>query len=123
MTDYPKGIKFPFRVQPAGGIGLVSGADKITSNLHALVLTFVNERLIVKNVGTIGYMAVLRSANLAGLIQSLVVEAITKFEKRATGIVVSVVPKEIKGEQHIVADVKYKFTLSGEPVNTSIQLT
>jgi hypothetical protein len=123
MADYPKGIKFPFRVQPAGGIGLVSEADKITSNLHALILTFVNERLIMKNVGTVGYMAVMRNTSMAGLIRSLVVEAITTYEKRATRLSVRIVPKEIRGEQHIFADVSYVFSLSGEPKNTSIQLT
>lgn len=123
MADYPKGIKFPFRVQPAGGIGLVSEADKVTSNLHALVLTFVNERLIMKKVGTIGYMAVMRNPSMAGLIRSLVVEAITTYEKRATRLSVSVVPKEVRGEQHVFADVSYVFSLSGEPKDTSIQLT
>jgi len=123
MAGYPKGIKFPFRVQPAGGIGLVGEADKVTSNLHALVLTFVNERLIMKNVGTVGYMAVMRNTGMVGLIRSLVVEAITTYEKRATRLSVSVVSKEIHGEQHVFADISYVFSLSGEPKNTSIQLT
>jgi len=123
MVEYPKGIKFPFRIQPAGGIGLVSEAEKITSNLHALVLTFVNERLIMKNVGTIGYMAVMRNHSMIGLIRSLIIEAITTHEKRATRLSVRVVTKEIRGEQHVFADVSYVFSLSGEPKNTSIQLT
>lgn len=123
MTEYPKGIKFPFRIQPAGGIGLVSGADKITTNLHALVLTYVNERLVYKDVGSIGYTAILRNRNMYGLIKNLVMEAVMKHEKRATELLVSIVPKEIQGIQHVFAEVSYVFSLSGEPKNASIQLT
>jgi hypothetical protein len=122
MIGYPNGIKFPFRVQPAGGIGLVSGADKISSNLSALVLSFVNERLIYKSVGTISYMAILRNANMVGLVRSLVTEAIIAYEKRATRLSVQVYPKEVDGKRHVLADVSFAFSLSGEPRNISIQL-
>lgn len=123
MSDYPQGINFPFRIQPAGGVGIVSAADKVASNLKALVLTHVHERLIYKDLGTVGYMAILRNASMRGLIKRLVEEAIIAHEKRAARVQVEVIPKEIRGVQHIFAQVSYVFTLSGEMVYSEIDLS
>jgi hypothetical protein len=120
--DYPQGIKFPFRIQPAGGVGLVNSGMKITSNLHALILTFVNERLIYKDVGTIGYMAVLRTNSMVGLLRHLIEEAITSFEPRAARVRVEVIPREESGTQRVYVKVSYVFTLSGEMVYSELRL-
>jgi hypothetical protein len=120
--DYPQGIKFPFRIQPAGGVGLVNSGMKITSNLHALILTFVNERLIYKDVGTIGYMAVLRANSMVGLLRHLIEEAITSFEPRAARVRVEVIPREESGTQRVYVKVSYVFTLSGEMVYSELRL-
>jgi hypothetical protein len=120
--DYPQGIKFPFRIQPAGGVGLVNSGMKITSNLHALILTFVNERLIYKDVGTVGYMAVLRTNSMVGLLRHLIEEAITSFEPRAARVRVEVIPREESGTQRVYVKVSYVFTLSGEMVYSELRL-
>ena len=67
-------------------------------------------------------MAILRNANMVGLVRSLVTEAIIAYEKRATRLSVQVYPKEVDGKRHVLADVSFAFSLSGEPRNISIQL-
>lgn len=83
MSDI-SGISFPFKFSNLGGVAAVSGEDKIKSNLRALVLSSVNERLIRKQVGSIGYSKVFRNITDIGdeIVETLVGEAIAKFERR-----------------------------------------
>lgn len=83
--ENPSGIKFPFRFAGAGGVRLSEGAEKVASNLEAIAKTAINERLIRKNSGTVGYTAVLRNADEISrrAIRDLVREAIVRHEPRA----------------------------------------
>lgn len=122
MADYPNGIKFPFRVQPAGGIGLVSGASKISSNLSSLVLTAIKERLIYKSIGTVGYSSVMRTASGMSLIKALVLEAISKYEPRVSNVRVNVTNKLIDGAQYVYISVNFVYKYSGEHYSFELNL-
>lgn len=51
--DDPKGIAFPFRIDPAtGGAAWSSGADKIRDDLRILLGTRLGERPMLRDFGT-----------------------------------------------------------------------
>jgi len=123
MTEYPNGIRFPFRFSAAGGVDMCGGGDKVMSNLKALVLSPVKERLIRK-VGTIGYQQVLRSSLglNSGAIESLVRDAILRFEPRAVGVQVKLRNEDIQGNHHAFIDVSFIFKYTGDPVKATIRI-
>lgn len=124
MAEYPNGIRFPFRFAAAGGVDTCGGGTKVMSNLKALVLTTVNERLIRK-VGTIGYQQVLRSSldSNSGAIESLVRDAVVQFEPRAVGVEVSLRSEDIRGDYYVFIDVSFVFKFTGDPVKATIQVS
>ena len=119
---FPSGINFPFRFSPAGGVGLIDAGSKVKANLKALILSATNERVIRKDVGTVGYRSVFRQAVRSGLLDSLVREAIQKFEPRAAKVTVSSTEKEVRGEMSVFVKVGYIFTLSGQPDTLTVEL-
>jgi len=118
MATYPSGIAFPFRFRASGGVAKVSAGQKISANLMALITSSVKERLIRKEVGTVGFHRVLRSAhNNTGLVESLVLEAITRFEPRAKDVQVNVFPQEYEeGEMRVYVEISFIFKYSSDPV-------
>lgn len=125
MTTYPSGISFPFRFVPAGGVGKDDNGDKVISNLKALVLSSVNERLVRKAVGTTGYTRLFRSAYGTTLdpIKQLIKQAIIKYEPRASGIIVNIRKEEESGDSRVIADVSFIFRNTGDPATLSLELT
>jgi hypothetical protein len=124
MTVYPSGIKFPFQFVAAGGVGKAEDGDKVMSNLKALILSRVNERLIRKGVGTIGYSRLFRSARGTTLepIKHLITQAIVKFEPRAAGITINFREDEGTDGFKVIADVSFIFKNTGDPVKMSLEL-
>jgi phage baseplate assembly protein W len=124
MTIYPSGIKFPFEFVAAGGVGKADNGDKVMSNLKALILSKINERLIRKNVGTIGYTRVFKSARATTLepIKHLIRQAIVKFEPRAAGITIDFRLQDDSEGSKVIADVAFIFKNTGEPVKMSLEL-
>lgn len=120
MADYPSGIALPFRFGTSGGVVGASGVDKLRTNLKAVVYTALQERLIRKTVGAIGYRQVFRNTGeadvswLAGLVKS----AIAKNEKRV--VVKRVALKKVDKELYI--DVQAVSKSSGDPVDVLVQL-
>jgi phage baseplate assembly protein W len=123
MADYPEGLSFPFRISPAGGFARVTGGKKINANLTALVKTAIKERLIRKQVGTVGYNAVFRTASTSGLIPALIKQAFSAWEPRAVNVSVTIFEKDVQGKHHVFAQVGYLFKLSGEPETVTVQLS
>ena len=125
MTVYPSGISFPFRFSPAGGVAKADDGDKVLSNLKALILSSINERLVRKSVGTIGYRRVFKSASVtaANPIKHLIKQAIVKFEPRASGVTVELRQEEERGDVRVIADVSFIFRNTGDPAKLSLELT
>ena len=126
MTTYPSGISFPFRFSDAGGVAKDDGADKVISNLKALVLSRVKSRLIRKEVGTIGYDRVLRSAYGTALspVKMLIADAIARYEPRALGVQIDIQQHEdLEQGMKVVADISFIFRNTGDPVTLSLDLT
>jgi hypothetical protein len=124
MSEYPSGIKFPFSVSDSGGITKVSGADKVASNLKALVLCDIRDRLIYKDIGVISYKAILRNMTdpFVVLFKKFVIEAITKYEPRAAGVTVTLFRKEDASGYYLTTEIKYMFKNSGEFATLSLEL-
>jgi len=126
MTVYPSGISFPFRFSAAGGVARDDDGDKVISNLKALVYSKVKSRLIRKNVGTIGYDRVLRSAYGTTLspIKTLIADAIATYEPRAVGLTIDIQQHEDLAEgMKVVAEISFIFRNTGDPVTLSLDLT
>jgi len=126
MTDYPSGIAFPFRFIAAGGVGKASGAEKIVSNLKALALSALRERLIRKGVGTIGYEQVMRSgiAERGPIIEGIIREAAVRYEPRALNLEVDVYEREDAQKQKAtIVKMSFIFKNTGDPVTMSLELT
>lgn len=125
MTTYPSGISFPFRFAPAGGVAKADNGDKVSDNLGALVLSAVKERLVRKNVGTIGYQRVLRSAATTASfpVKQLILEAMATYEPRAIGTTVDIHSYEVREGMKVIAEISFIFRNTGEPVTLSLELT
>lgn len=125
MTTYPSGISFPFRFAPAGGVAKSDAGTKVSNNLRALIFSAVKERLVRKNVGTIGYQRVMRNAAMtsSGLIKQLIIEAIAKYEPRAIGTTVNLYSYQDSDGMKVVADISFIFRNTGDPVTLSLELT
>lgn len=101
------------------------GADKVISNLKALVLSRVKSRLIRKEVGTIGYDRVLRSAYGTALspVKMLIADAIARYEPRALGVQIDIQQHEdLEQGMKVVADISFIFRNTGDPVTLSLDL-
>jgi len=124
MTIYPSGIKFPFTFVSAGGVGKADNGDKVLANLKALILSKINERLIRKSVGTIGYSRVFKSAHATTLepVKHLIRQAIVKFEPRAVGVTIDFRSQDDRAGSKVIADVAFIFKNTGEPVKMSLEL-
>lgn len=124
MTVYPGGIDFPFRFAPAGGVAKSDDGDKVVANLKALVLSKVNERLVRKAVGTIGYARLLRPAHKTTLepIKHLIKQAIAKYEPRAAAVTVDFREQNDSDGSKAIADVSFIFRNSGDSVTMSLDL-
>lgn len=119
----PRGIRFPFQFGAAGGVRVVEGVDKVKSNLECLVRTDQKERVIRKDVGTVGYKAVFRSFRSAGsgLIRDLVFEAVAKYERRALLDDVLLVEREDKDGTSTYIDLRFVFKETGEDALVSVR--
>lgn len=124
MSLYPSGIKFPFSVNQSGGISKAEGASKVSSNLKALVLCDIRDRLIYKEIGVISYQALLRNMteSFAVLFKKFVVEAIAKYEPRAVVNSVTLIQKEDSSGTYLTVQVSYVFKNSGEFATLSLDL-
>lgn len=113
--ENPSGISFPFRFSQAGGVKLASGVEKVEGNLKALATTAVKERLIRKNVGTVGYQAVLRNQTDATrkAIRDLVWEAIVRHERRAKLLSLTVTKASVESGTGILIEGTFIFRQTG----------
>lgn len=116
MAENPSGIRFPFRFADAGGVRRASGADKVAANLEALAVTALQERLVRKNVGTVGYQAVLRNPDEMALraTRDLIRQAIAKYERRARLISLELSAVNTDSGTAVFVDGKFLFRQTGE---------
>jgi hypothetical protein len=100
------------------------GADKVASNLKALVLCDIKDRLIYKTVGVIAYKAILRNMtdSFVVLFRKFVVEAIEKYEPRAIVQSVTFSKKEDTSGYYLITEIGYVFKNSGEFATLSLEL-
>lgn len=120
----PAGIQFPFRFNYMGRVATVSGSEKVKSNMVALIKTAVNERVVRKKVGSIGYRYVLRNADKAAwsMIRTLIREAITKYEKRVLLIDVKVYAVEAENGMNTYIDIDFMYKGTGQRDQLTTQL-
>ncbi len=123
MTN-PMGISFPFRFTDAGGVRREEGIDKVQINMIALAKTTVNERLIRKLVGTIGYSKVLRNMGdtALGAIKDLVREALNRYESRALITSIRVYRDDASIDGKTFIDISFIFRPTGEHQSVTTQL-
>lgn len=124
LLEKPTGIRYPFRISSKGGVAKQDGSDKVASNLKALAKSSLNERVIRKSVGTIGYKVLFQTdINMnAKTIEGLVFEAITTFEPRVTGVTVRVRASDVGSNHYGYIDVSYVFRNTGSPETFTIQV-
>lgn len=119
------GIRFPFRFSVSGGVQKADGVDKIVSNLKALVFTALKERVIRKNVGTIGYQRIFRSGDDTSLdlVKNLVREAIATHEPRV--LVLSLKVRSVEDREGVkeFIDVLFVFRETGEEGTATVEVT
>lgn len=124
MAENPSGVAFPFRFNAAGSTQLSSGSLKVRDNLAALAKTAINERLIRKGVGTVGFEAVLRNADpgVLAAIKGLVLEAYAKYERRALVLKLDIFRQETESGAAIILDVDFLFRDTGTQESLVTQL-
>lgn len=122
LLEKPTGMKYPFRISSKGGIAKTDGSDKVIANLIALAKSSVNERIIRKSVGTIGYKVLFQPGinSDAKLIESLVFEAITRFEPRAAAVQVQVRTADVGATHFGFIDVSFVFRNTGDPATFTV---
>jgi phage baseplate assembly protein W len=120
----PAGISFPFRFTDAGGVRREEGVAKVKANMIALAKTTVNERLIRKQVGTIGYSKVLRNVGdpALGAIKDLVREALNRFESRALIVNLKVYRDDVTIDGKVFLDIGFIFRSTGKYELVTTQL-
>lgn len=121
----PRGIRYPFTFGAAGGVRGAQGVEKVKSNLEHLVKSKLKERLVRKDVGTVSYDLVLRNSDPSSrsLVETLIREAIVRFEPRAILKNISVFQQETEDGNHVFLDVEFLFRETGEVGTLSTQLT
>lgn len=92
-----RGFAFPFRIDPrTGGVATTAGPEKLTENLHRLLLSRVGERLMLRDYG--GGVTQLLQENvndaLVAVARQQVGRAILTFEPRVVPQDISVIPHE-----------------------------
>jgi phage baseplate assembly protein W len=121
----PQGIAFPFRFTNSGSVKKSSEVDKVIDNMRALAKTAVNERLIRKLVGTIGYSRVLRNLNNSttlGAVGDLIKEALVRYEKRALILSVGIISEDTRdGMKHFIS-VNFIYKATGEQSSLTTQI-
>jgi phage baseplate assembly protein W len=124
MAEYPSGIAFPFHFNAAGGVARAEGDAKLWSNLFALVKSNVNERLIRKAVGVIGYSLVLRTAvpGSESVIKGLIEEAVAQFEPRVIIVQLEIKTQDIDGGTARILEVGWRRKTSPEINQETIKL-
>lgn len=124
MTIYPSGIKFPFQFSDAGTVFRAEGDEKISSNLHALVKSPVNSRVIRKAVGTVSYQKVFRNLIVVGFdpLRSLVNEAIAEFEPRAKVFDIVIASEEREKDTVVVIEISFMRRSSSELNSLRVEL-
>jgi len=123
--EYPRGIRYPFSFSSQGSIRTTEGIAKIESNYHSIVKTAVNERLIRKQVGTVGYTRVLRNNNsdaTRSAIENLVKEALARYEPRAFVLTVRVYSKEIVSGSATFIQVKFLYKTTGQDSDLELRI-
>lgn len=83
--DDPKGMAFPFRIDPAtGGVGWAGGAHKIRDDMRTLLGTRLGERPLLRDFGTRIHTLVHESNDdvTADLLRKQAHEAIVRWERR-----------------------------------------
>ena len=124
LLEKPTGLKYPFRISSKGGLAKTDGSKKVTSNLIALAKSSLNERLIRKKVGTIGYKLLFQPDinSTAPAIENLVFEAIVKHEPRVTAVQVKVRSADVGSAHYGFIDVSYVFKNTGDPATFTVTI-
>lgn len=125
MSDYPQGIRYPFSFSTQGSVRVTNGIDKIQSNFSSIAKTAVNERLVRKNVGTIGYTRVLRNNNsdaTRSAIQKLVKDALSKHEPRAFVLDVQVYSEDLNSGRGTFIKIKYLYKATGQDSDLELKV-
>ena len=101
-----------------------SRAGKVMSDLKALVKSALEERLVRKAVGTVGYSLVLRSnvTKDSAAVEALIIESIIRWIPAIQGLTVSVYDKQLPDGVAVYADIGFYFKETGEPVESTIRL-
>lgn len=122
MNVKPTGLRYPFKLGANKGFGKADGKDKVMSNLRSLVKTTLNERLIKKATGTIGYSLLFRSgidAN-ATTVENLVFESIVAQEPRAVGVRVKAYASEEDSNSLGIIEISFIFKDTGDAGNLRV---
>lgn len=121
---YPSGIAFPFSFSNLGGVSIAEGADKVMSNLKALILCDLGGRLIRKGVGTTSHKKVFRNISIGqvNFIAAMIKESILKFEPRATNVQVSAEKLEDSAGSKLYVRASFIFKNTGEPATLEIEV-
>lgn len=85
MSAEPRGVAFPFRIDPAtGGVRRAGGDEKIKENLRHLLLTGIGERVMRRDYGG-GLRELVHDPNndaLRAIVQHRIAKAVAQHEPR-----------------------------------------
>ncbi len=86
-----KGMAFPIKIGPLGHFEGLSGSAKLKSNIKAIVMTALGDRLMRPRFGNLGFAYVFRNVDSATctLLETATAEAIARHEPRVTVVGVS----------------------------------
>lgn len=120
MADPIRGFPFPFKVDQAGGITFVEGADKLRQNVVQLLLTDIGERVMRRDYGG-GVRALVQDPNndpLRAIVQHQLSKALAAWEPRAKVQQITIDPSANSGT--FTASVA--FVASASPVPTTARV-
>lgn len=121
---YPSGIKFPFQFAVTGGVRQCSGSDKVISNMSALIKSAINERLVRKQVGTIGYSLVLRESvrDNSDAVEQIIFESVVRWIPAISNLKVSVFESEVNTGYAVFARIQFRYLNTGATVDENVRI-
>jgi phage baseplate assembly protein W len=120
VADPIRGFPFPFKVDAAGGIPLVTGPEKLRQNIVHLLLTDIGERVMRRGYGG-GMRALLHDPNndaLRAIVQHQVGKALVAWEPRVQLRQITIDPSADPG----TLEANVAFVASPNPVPTSVRV-
>lgn len=120
MSEKIKGISFPFRFSPAGGVAMTSGPDKLKENIKQILLTVIGERVMRRDYGG-GMRELVHDPNndaLRSIVRHQVAKSISQWEPRVQVQEVTVTQRE--GE--LFVDILYLVSRSQQSRSLSVPI-